>query len=302
MTTIAPGGATRSTTVQVVAGDRISEHEDRLAVEEPLEIRVLTDVDGQRKERAVSVTMRTPGGGGSGGKEDEDAELAVGYLYTEGLLAVPQQVAAVHKPEPRVVVVELAQGVRIELGSVERHSLTTSACGVCGKSSLAAIRTRPREPLRPGPQVPLALLHGLPDQLRAVQETFRRTGGLHAAGLFDAQGALRTVREDVGRHNAVDKLLGAELLQGRLPAHGALLCVSGRASFELVQKACMASIPVFVAVGAPSTLAVELAAECGMTLVGFARDQRFNIYAHPERLVATAPPTFLHIRKAKDRP
>jgi FdhD protein len=294
-----PGGATRETAVQAVVGATLSTYDDRLAVEEPLELRVRTLVAGQSSERVVSVTMRTPAG--------DDADLGVGYLYTEGLVRSPQQVAAVHQPDPNVIVVELIPELALDLGSVERHFYTTSACGVCGKSSLAAIRTSAHEPLRPGPRVGAALIHTLPETLRSAQPTFGRTGGLHAAGLFDRHGRLFAAREDVGRHNAVDKLLGAELRAGRLPAHDCLLCVSGRASFELVQKARMASLPIFVAVGAPSSLAVELARECGMTLIGFARDQRFNIYTGPERIAESTPaeppaPPLVHIRKAAERP
>ncbi len=282
--------------MHTVVGENLAAHVDHLAAEEPLEIRVVTTVDGVRAERVVAVTMRTPGA--------DDTDLGLGFLFTEGLLQTVAQVAQVKQPEPSVITITLVPEVVITLAAVERNFFTTSACGVCGKSSLAAIYTVAASALRTGPQVSASLVHLLPGKLRAAQPIFRDTGGLHAAGLFDAQGTLLATREDVGRHNAVDKLLGAQLRLGKLPATSSIICVSGRASFELVQKARMASIPIFVAVGAPSSLAVNLARDCGMTLIGFARDQRFNIYSAPERLREFAPPTteppLIRIRKARE--
>jgi FdhD protein len=256
--------------VTEVRGGRRSAGRDQLAVEAPLEIRVAT-ADG---EQNVSITMRTPG---------EDDELAVGFLFTEGLLRGRSDVAGVGLPSPEVAVVALAPGVTLPETRPTRSFTMTSACGVCGRGSLEGLRATPAGPLGAGPRLTDDMVHALPAALRVAQATFASTGGLHAAGLFDAQGVLQLAREDVGRHNAVDKVVGARLLAGALPARDTILVVSGRASFELVQKALMAQIPVLAAVGAPSSLAVSLAAEAGMTLLGFVRDQRFNVYSGPER-------------------
>jgi FdhD protein len=235
--------------------------EDRVAVEEPLEIRV--------RGRALAVTMRTPG---------HDEELAVGFLHGEGLLAGP--VAAVG-PTPDFVANVVDVDAPLVEGARERRFYTTSSCGVCGKGALEEVAVH-AAPLPPGPVVARALLAGLPDRLR--QPGFDVTGGLHATGLFDPAGALLCVREDVGRHNAMDKVVGRALLDGALPLADRLLCVSGRLSFELVQKAAVAGCPVLVGVGAPSSLAVELAADRGMTLAGFARGDRVNVYTGLERV------------------
>jgi FdhD protein len=252
---------------------------DVLAVEEPLEIRLHAEAAGQPVRRTVSVTMRTPG---------HDLELAAGFLFTEGIVRARADIADIAQcggAAGNIVRVALARGADVDLTRLQRHFYTTSSCGVCGKTSIEALRTTSRYPLRPGePVFDASLVHRLPRALRAAQAVFDRTGGLHASALFDAAGGLHSLREDVGRHNALDKVIGAELLAGRLPASERVLVVSGRASFELVQKAVMAGIPVLVAVGAPSSLAVELAARAGMTLVGFARDERFNVYAGGERL------------------
>jgi FdhD protein len=252
---------------------------DELAVEEPLEIRLAFDRDGRRVRRAVSVTMRTPG---------HDDELAVGFLFTEGILDSPGQVAKVEDWGPgNVVRVELNPGVAVDLARLERHFYAASSCGVCGKASLEAVRVRPRSEMIPGrPAIEVATIERLPETQRAAQGAFDRTGGLHAAALFDPSGRLLALREDVGRHNALDKLIGEAFLAGCTPLRDGILLVSGRASFELVQKAAVAGIPVLAAVGAPSSLAVELAREHGMTLVGFVRPDRFNIYAGPDRIAA----------------
>jgi FdhD protein len=253
---------------------------DALAVEEPLEIRLEAEVGGGTVRKTISVTMRTPG---------DDIELAAGFLFAEGIVSDRAQLEHVGRCgiAGNVVRVRLAAGAAVDLARLERHFYTTSSCGVCGKTSIEALRTTSRYPLPPGrPVVDADLIHALPESLRAAQSLFERTGGLHASALFDVEGRVRCLREDVGRHNALDKVIGAELLAGRLPAYDRLLVVSGRVSFELVQKAVMAGIPVLVAVGAPSSLAVELALSAEMTLVGFARDGRFNVYAGAQRVRA----------------
>ncbi|MHA6618668.1 formate dehydrogenase accessory sulfurtransferase FdhD [Pseudonocardia sp. DLS-67] len=254
---------------------------DALAVEEPLELRI----DG----RALAVTMRTPG---------HDVELAHGFLLTEGVIGAAADIRDARycgsldedgRNTYNVLDVGLAEGVPPPDTGVERNFYTTSSCGVCGKASLDAVRLRTRyspadDPVRVAPD----LLATLPDVLRERQRVFDSTGGLHAAGLFTAEGEPLVVREDVGRHNAVDKVLGWALMQGRVPARGSVLVVSGRASFELAQKAVMAGVPVLAAVSAPSSLAVELAAECGLTVAGFVRDGRMNVYCHGDRLAPVA--------------
>jgi FdhD protein len=234
---------------------------DLVAIEEPLEIRV----DGD----PIAVTMRTPG---------EDEELAAGFLYGEGLI----------ERSPTVGLTDDLAANTIEVAGpltrapAARRFYTTSSCGVCGKGALEEVAVHsPRLPQ--GPQVKRELLAALPDRL--VQPGFARTGGLHATGLFDATGELLCVREDVGRHNAMDKVVGWALMSARLPLNDALLCVSGRLSFELVQKAAVAGCPILVGVGAPTSLAVELADDRGMTLCGFARRGKVNVYTHAERVV-----------------
>jgi FdhD protein len=298
--------ATVSVRVFSVEGSYARAKSDDLVVEEPLEIRVcvatapapgaLAAAAGRppaADAKTLSVTMRTPGA-----EPQEDVELALGFLFSEGLLRQPSDLlsAAHADSDPNVVVVTLAPGTPVAWDGLLRHVYTTSACGVCGKTALTALAAEPAEPLRPAEpaaRIEPPILHGLSTKLRAAQAAFNATGGLHAAGLFDGAGRLLLAREDVGRHNAVDKLLGARFLawstaatteNRSLPLHGLILCVSGRASFELVQKARMACVPIFVAVGAPSSMALELARESGMTLVGFARDGRCNVYAAPERL------------------
>jgi FdhD protein len=255
----------------------LSGHSDLLAVEEPLEIRLGVGGAGRRRHRAVSVTMRTPG---------HDRELAVGFLFTEGIIAAREQILAVHACQRgNVVRVDLRPGVTVDLGRLDRHFYTASSCGVCGKASLEAVRVAPhRRPHDGRPVVEAAVIQRLPETLRAAQNVFDRTGGLHAAALFDARGNLQGVREDVGRHNALDKLIGAAFLAGRTPLGDGVLLVSGRASFELVQKAAVAGIPVLAAVGAPSSLAVDLAREHGLTLLGFVRRDRLNLYTGAGRI------------------
>jgi FdhD protein len=277
-----PGPTSRARVREVsrgVARDR----RDDLATEEPLEIRVQAGA----ATRTVAITMRTPG---------HDFELAAGFLHGEGLVR-PGDIAGIAycmdddlPPEARynTVTVRLHGSALPDLPSLDRHFLTSSACGVCGSAGLAALHDRCRPlPHVPesaaSPAVPPEVLYGLPERLRRAQGVFGKTGGLHAAGLFDLAGTALAVREDVGRHNAVDKLVGWAMLAGR-PAAGHILLVSGRASYEIMQKALAAGVPVVCAVSAPSSLAVDLAREFGMTLVGFLRDERFNIYAGDHRI------------------
>lgn len=258
--------------------------DDVVATEEPLEIRLGYFVGDEHRERSISVTMRTPG---------KDLELAVGFLYTEGIVRTPSDIASVGPCGPpaadglvNVVRVEIAQGVPVDLDRLERHFYTSSSCGVCGKSSLEAVKVQSRYDIA---SVPFTIgrdaLAGLPEALRREQAVFDRTGGLHASGLFDRNGRIVLVREDVGRHNALDKLIGNRFMACALPLAEHGIVVSGRASFELMQKAMMAGCPLLAAVGAPSSLAVELAKEFGITLVGFLKRDRFNIYSRPERVL-----------------
>jgi FdhD protein len=250
---------------------------DTLAIEEPLEIQLAYQENGALKNRKVSVTMRTPG---------NDAELGAGFLFTEGILKSKQEIERIEEGEENnVVLIHMAEGILPELNNTERNFYTTSSCGVCGKSSIDAIKTTsvfaPSEDLiHLEPEV----IYSLPDKLRLQQEIFDSTGGLHASALFDLDGNFITLREDVGRHNALDKVIGSALLQDELPLTGVILLLSGRASFELVQKAAMAGIKVIAAVGAPSSLAVSLAEESGISLIGFLRAGRFNIYTHNKRV------------------
>ena len=253
---------------------------DRVATEEPLEIRLLVGPT----PRTAAVTMRTPG---------SDFELALGFLHGEGVIARREDVlrisycvdAAVGSEQRfNIVNVALASHVAPDLAPLERHFLTTSACGVCGKASLEALEIRTAARPGEGPIVTPDVLAGLPGKLRGGQGLFDVTGGLHAAGVFDGAGDLLAVREDVGRHNAVDKLLGWALTEGRIPLAGSVVVVSGRASFEILQKCLAAGVPVVCSVSAPSSLAVALAQRFGMTLVGFLRGDRFNVYAGAERV------------------
>ncbi|MEV0350498.1 formate dehydrogenase accessory sulfurtransferase FdhD [Nonomuraea sp. NPDC050680] len=274
-------GPTTRIRVRELSGSTVRDRRDDLATEEPLEIR-LTALDGTRK--TVAITMRTPG---------HDFELAAGFLHGEGLVK-PGGIAAIAyctdedlPPEARynTVTVRL-HGPIPDLPTLDRHFLTSSACGVCGSASLDDLHDRcaplPRGTLELTPEI----LYGLPDALRAAQGVFGKTGGLHAAGLFRPDGTLVALREDVGRHNAVDKLVGWASLGQRLPLAEHVLMVSGRASYEIMQKALAAGVPAVCAVSAPSSLAVDLAREFGMTLVGFLRGQRCNVYAGQERILA----------------
>jgi FdhD protein len=265
--------------IHTVEGVREAARQDLLAVEEPLEIRL----DG----RSVCITMRTPG---------HDFELAAGFLLSEGILRSADQIQPPGNPpfpiwqrEQNVVTVHLKSRADVDFGRLERHFYVTSSCGVCGKASLEALQVRGCQALSGnGPVIDAGLIHRLPGVLRGAQSIFDRTGGLHAAALFDADGNLLSLREDVGRHNAVDKLIGAEFLAGSTPLSNHILLVSGRASFELLQKALAAGIPIFAAVGAPSSLAVEVARRFGITLIGFVRNERFNVYVGRGRIRETA--------------
>jgi FdhD protein len=277
------GNAVRRRVEQVVAGDgalRRRARRDVLATEEPLEIRVVTG----DQTRRVSVTMRTPGA---------DFELAAGFLYGESLLQGAGDVLAIRycvdpevdgEQQYNIVNVFLAPGVPFDPATLQRNFYTTSSCGVCGKASIEAVREMACARVSGDLRVSGDTLLALPATLREHQTVFDRTGGLHAAALFDSAGELLLLREDVGRHNAMDKLVGASLLAGELPLGGRIALMSGRLSFELVQKAARAGVTVLAGVSAPSSLAVELAEEAGITLIGFLRDRRFNVYTGGERV------------------
>ncbi len=270
-----------------VDGDgSVRQRPDTLSAEEPFEIRV--GPPGPGKRAPLAVTMRTPG---------DDLDLALGFLFTEGVIRSADDVltaqlcAGTDTPNTyNVVDVVLGPDVPAPVTDPSRNFYTTSSCGVCGKASIDAIRTRSIFPVADD-RTPVSprVLASLPDRLRERQRAFERTGGLHAAGLFDANGELLVIREDVGRHNAVDKVIGWAVRAGRLPLTGHVLMVSGRASFELTQKAWMAGIPLLAAVSAPSTLAVDLAEEAGMTLVGFLRGTSMNVYAGADRITHPSP-------------
>ena len=273
--------ASVDTRVLAVENGKGRQRSDRLAGEEPLEIRAAGP--GQEAVR-VAVTMRTPG---------NDFELAAGFLHTEGLLRSRTELSEIKYCTDvefadqfyNVVTVQLRRPFQADL--VQRNFGMTSACGVCGKSSIDSIEVA-SEPLPEGPVIAATAIADLPERLRSAQRTFERTGGLHATDLFTPDGELTLIREDVGRHNALDKVIGNRLLDGATPLGGSLALVSGRASFELVQKAAVAGIPVLCAVGAPSSLAVDAARRLGMTLIGFVRDGRFNVYAGAERIALTS--------------
>ena len=261
-----PATSTAHAKVVAVQEGRRQTRRDSLAVEEPMEIRV--------GGYSIAVTMRTPG---------HDFELAAGFLFAEGVIAGRADIRQIrYCADPQnynVVTADLKPTAKFDPRKLTRHVFTTSSCGVCGKATLEQVRAVMPAAIPKAAAPPAAeVLCALPGKLRAEQTIFSRTGGLHAAGLFDNTGKLLLLREDVGRHNAMDKLIGALLLKDDLPARDRIVLVSGRASFELVQKAALALIPVFAAVGAPSSLAVDLARECGMVLMGFLRDNRYNIY------------------------
>ena len=275
--------STRLTVVKIVDNEYFITS-DALAIEEPLEIRLEYGKIGRRKTLNISVTMRTPG---------NDSELALGFLFTEGIIKQPETVDAIEhcfitcaENKENVIQVSLREGIEPHLPNTERNFYTTSSCGVCGKASINSIKTvSTYNNNTTEHQVSADLLRKLPAILQKHQNVFAETGGLHASALFNTDGELLLVREDVGRHNALDKLVGAALNKNLLPLNQYILLLSGRISFELVQKAAMAGVTIIAAVGAPSSLAVQLAEEFNITLVGFLRDQRFNIYTQPKRIL-----------------
>ena len=261
--------------------------EDLLVVEEPLEIRLNYGETDDRKEKSVSVTMRTPG---------NDFELAIGFLFTEGIIKNYQEIEKIAYCETvkntergNVLRVHLSSSVEVDIDRLQRHFYTSSSCGVCGKSSIEAVGMQcDLDVIQDGAKFSETLIHQLSEKMIGHQTVFKYTGGIHAAALVDNAGRVWYVREDIGRHNAVDKLIGAAMADTRIPLNDYILFVSGRAGFELIQKAIMARIGVFAAVGAPSSLAVALAKEHEMTLLGFVRNERFNIYSSKERILLNA--------------
>lgn len=277
------GSSVRVNVVQLQEGTS-ARRRDLLAAEEPLELRLTEWSSGSQKTHPVAVTMRTPG---------NDFELAAGFLFAEGLLHSKDDIATIRfctdpdtdgEQQYNIVTLEYRLGVSFDPSRLNRALTTTSSCGICGKASLDTLQLSCPAPLGSGPQVDTGVLYGLPAALSEVQEVFARTGGLHAAALFDAQGRLLEVREDIGRHNAVDKLIGAQLLAGQLPLSDQLMLVSGRASYEIMAKALGAGLPFVASVSAPSSLAVDVARRFNMTLVGFLRDRRCTIYAGEQRI------------------
>ncbi len=273
-------GSKTKVRVHSVEEGRARVRPDSLATEEPMEIRLISgDV-----RRTVAVTMRTPGA---------DFELAAGFLYGEGIVSSPEDIRRISycvdvdaEQQYNIVNVELRGGHSYDPRPLERHFYTTSACGVCGKASLEQLELRGCPVIPPGPELAPEKIYALPDKLREAQGLFDATGGLHAAALFDKEGELVALREDVGRHNATDKLVGWALLEGRLPLAYHLVMVSGRSSFEILQKCLTAGVPIVCAISAPSSLAVDVARQFGMTLIGFLRGNRFNVYSGHERVLA----------------
>ncbi len=273
-------GSKTKTRVRVVEDGRARVRPDVLATEEPMEIRLIS---GDKKQ-TVAVTMRTPG---------SDFELAAGFLYGEGIVSSRDDIKKISycvdvdaEQQYNIVNVELWAGREYDLRPLERHFYTSSACGVCGKESLEQLEIRGCTMIPPGPSVDADVITSLPEKLREQQGLFDSTGGLHAAALFDREGNLLALREDVGRHNATDKLVGWALLEGKLPLSEHLVQVSGRSSFEILQKCLTAGVPIVCAISAPSSLAVDVARQFGMTLVGFMRGSRFNVYAGFDRVLA----------------
>jgi FdhD protein len=273
-------GSKTKVRVRVVEDGRSRVRPDSLATEEPMEMRLVSG--GARQ--TVAVTMRTPGA---------DFELAAGFLYGEGIVSSPEDIQKISycvdadvdaEQRYNIVNVELRGGRGYDPRSLERHFYTSSACGVCGKASLEQLELRGCPVIPPGPEVAPEVIYSLPEKLREAQGLFEATGGLHAAALFDAEGELVALREDVGRHNATDKLVGWALLEGRLPLSDHIVMVSGRSSFEILQKCLAAGVPIVCAISAPSSLAVDVARRFDMTLVGFLRGNRFNVYSAPERV------------------
>lgn len=268
--------------IQKISGETLVESPDLLAVEEPLEIRLGFGARDDRQQRAVSVTMRTPG---------HDVDLALGFLFTEGIIHQPTDIVSCRHcvqdvdKEGNVLRVELNPDVVVDWSRLERNTFTSSSCGLCGKATIDAVRVLTPGPIDSALRIEAETLHNLPDRIRETQLAFAHTGGIHAAALFDADGKLLLVREDIGRHNALDKLIGAAFWQNWLPLQQNGIFLSGRIGVELVQKSWMAGVPLLAAVGAPSSLAVQMAQEAEMTLAGFVRNQRFNLYSQPQRVL-----------------
>lgn len=271
-------GSKTKATVWVVEKGQVRPRQDQLTTEEPLEIRLVSP------QKTIAVTMRTPGA---------DFELAAGFLYSEGVISCKEDIQRMSycvdksvdiEQRYNIVNVTLREDLNPDLQPLERHFYTTSACGVCGKASLEGLRLRGCPVILPQPIVTAEMIYDLPDKLRAAQGIFKATGGLHAAALFDAQGQLLNLHEDVGRHNALDKLIGSALLSEQLPLSDHIVMVSGRSSFEILQKSTAAGVPIVCSVSAPSSLAVSVAKEFGITLIGFLRGERFNVYTGFERI------------------
>lgn len=276
---------TESVDILKQTSDQLVPQKDVLAIEAPLEIQLEFGKVDNRLSQSVSITMRTPG---------HDEELAVGFLFTEGILSkadvqkVETLPAWAPESDRNVVKVSLQPDVEVDLDKLKRNFYTTSSCGVCGKTSIDAVHSvlpADRKIDLAAPKISTSVIHTLSDQLRSAQTLFEQTGGIHAAGLFDSSGHLIILREDVGRHNALDKLIGWATLNDHISFEKNILMLSGRVSFELVQKAGMSGIPIITAVSAPSSLAISLASEMGITVLGFVRNQQFNVYSHPERIV-----------------
>ena len=276
MPTVAPISVVR------FQANALTERPDLLAVEEPLEIRLGYGPVSEREQRTLAVTMRTPG---------HDVELALGYLLAEGIIHHRTDVLSCRhcvqdaQKEGNVIRVELAPTVTLDWSLLGRFGYASASCGLCGKTSIDAVRQQGAVPLRAGLTVSAELIHELSDRVRQFQPAFAHTGGIHAAALFTKEGGIRCVREDIGRHNALDKVVGAAFWEEGLPLSQYGLFLSGRIGFELVQKAWMAGISLVVAVGAPSSLAVDLAREANTTLIGFVRNEQFNVYTNPQRIL-----------------
>ncbi|MFD2933382.1 formate dehydrogenase accessory sulfurtransferase FdhD [Spirosoma flavum] len=269
-------------TVHKISGETLTEVPDLLAVEEPLEIRLGFGPITDRQQRSVSVTMRTPG---------HDEELAIGFLFSESIVQKPTDIISCRhcvqdsQKEGNVLRVELHPDVVMDWSRLERNTFTSSSCGLCGKTTIDAVMALTPGPLSADFSIEPAVLHALPERVRQTQRAFAYTGGIHAAALFDVDGKLLLVREDIGRHNALDKLIGAAFWQNWLPLSQFGVFLSGRIGVELVQKSWRAGVPMLAAVGAPSSLAVQMAKEAQMTLAGFVRDNRFNLYSEPDRVI-----------------
>ena len=271
--------------IQKISTGEMFEAEDMVAVEEPLEIQLTYSTPTGQMQKNIAVTMRTPG---------NDEELAAGFLFTEGLIKNSSAIEKIKKAhlDENLVMVTLHENIIPALANASRNFYSTSSCGICGKASIEAIRTiSVYSNEKDSITIQASVFYPLPDQLKKQQKIFEDTGGIHASALFDLSGNFIMLQEDVGRHNALDKIIGAALLNDQLPLNNCILLLSGRASFELVQKALMAGIKMIAAVGAPSSLAVELAREAGITLVGFLKNDRFNIYSGKQRVKTSPQPS-----------